>query len=149
LFTTISESTSLETSQIKMPTNTPEPQNPTKSAPQTPGAQSSQTVEAKARSPSKKGKIVILMNPAADHPATQAIDLKEWGRVHVAAPSADFNVLELGEEGPGGYVVAGQHKDVLNYVPPGEVKEGAPSMVAGLIGRGYRDEDAKDLRLFI
>jgi hypothetical protein len=96
----------------------------------------------------EKGTIVILMDPTTDDLETQAIDiLKVWGPVHVATPSADFNVIDLSEEEVGGFVVTGHHKDVLNYVPGDAVREGAPSMVAGLIGRGYRDEDAKGLRV--
>ncbi|KAL2796680.1 hypothetical protein BJX66DRAFT_299074 [Aspergillus keveii] len=96
----------------------------------------------------EKGTIVILMDPTTDSLETQAIDiLKEWGPVHVATPSADFNVIDLSEEEVAGYVVTGHHKDVLNYVPGDKVREGAPSMFAGLVGRGYRDEDAKGLKV--
>ncbi|KAL3494390.1 hypothetical protein BJX62DRAFT_197935 [Aspergillus germanicus] len=96
----------------------------------------------------EKGTIVILMEPTTDSLETQAIDiLKEWGPVHVASPSADFNVIDLREDEAGGFVVTGHHKDVLNYVPGDKVREGAPSMFAGLVGRGYRDEDAKALKV--
>ncbi|KAJ0415220.1 hypothetical protein BJY00DRAFT_266741 [Aspergillus carlsbadensis] len=97
----------------------------------------------------EKGTIVILMTPTPDADlATQAIDiLKVWGPVHVATPSADFNIIDLREEAAGGFVVTGHHNDVLNYVPADALPEGAAGMVAGLIGRGYRDEDAKGLRV--
>ncbi|KAL4861956.1 hypothetical protein BDV12DRAFT_56841 [Aspergillus spectabilis] len=93
------------------------------------------------------GTCVILMNPTADDLANQAIEiLKEWGPVHVGSPAGDFNVIDLeGGDGPTGYIVTGHHNDVLNYVPPGAVKEGALDMVAGLIGRGNRDRDAREL----
>ncbi|KAL2802747.1 hypothetical protein BJX63DRAFT_99248, partial [Aspergillus granulosus] len=93
------------------------------------------------------GTCVILMTPTAEDLAIQAIDiLKEWGPVHVGTPAGDFNVIDLEGE-PGGYVVTGHHNDVLNYVPPDAVEKGAPDMVAGLIGRGNRDADAKELKV--
>ncbi|KAJ6184776.1 hypothetical protein N7519_006077 [Penicillium mononematosum] len=93
------------------------------------------------------GTCVILMNPTSDDLATQATDiLKEWGPVRAGSSAGDFNVINL-EGDPDGYVVTGHHNDVLNYVPAEAVEEGAPDMVAGLIGRGNRDVDASELKV--
>ncbi|KAI9375030.1 hypothetical protein BJX61DRAFT_540179 [Aspergillus egyptiacus] len=95
----------------------------------------------------ENGTCVILMDPTAGDLAEQATEiLKEWGPVHAGTPSGDFNVIDLDDES-GGYVVTGHHKDILNYVAADEVGEGAPSMLAGLTGRGNRDLDARDLKV--
>jgi hypothetical protein len=86
-----------------------------------------------------EGTCVILMQPEEDLAAQAARLLAEWGPVHVATPSADFNVITL--EG-GGWVVTCHHPDILAYVFP---EEAAMEMMAGLVGRQRRNEDSQKL----
>ncbi|KAL3476361.1 hypothetical protein BJX99DRAFT_258491 [Aspergillus californicus] len=110
----------------------------------------------------ENGTCVILMDPASNSSLSeQAIELlKQWGPVHVGSSAGDFNIIELDGEPVSGWVVTGHHRDVLNYVPitvpstspndgDSEGREGfQPSRFqAGLIGRGYRDQDAHELKI--
>ena len=95
----------------------------------------------------ENGTCVILMQPENDL-LKQAQDLlSQYGHVVPGTSSGDFSVLELEELH--GWVVTGQHPDILNYVSPDEVTaEGEPeSLVAGLIGRWHRENDATNLKV--
>jgi hypothetical protein len=62
--------------------------------------------------------------------------------VHPGSPAGDFGVVTLAAAP--GWVVTGDHPDVLNYVGPAEA--GQPSDVrVGLTGRAKRDRDGHEL----
>lgn len=94
------------------------------------------------------GTCVILMEPAGD-PAAQATEfLSKWGPVHVATPSADFQCMELDGEPVSGWIVAGQHPDVLNYILPEDAERaGSGDLQVGLLGRSNRDADGNGLKV--
>jgi len=95
----------------------------------------------------KHGTCVVITNPTGDI-KTQAIDLmKEWGKVTVATPSADFNVIGLRDDP--GWVVTCHHPDILSYVGPDEVEGDTEpqGIVIGLLGRSKRGQDAEELEV--
>jgi hypothetical protein len=46
-----------------------------------------------------------------------------------------------------GWVVTCAHPDILTYLAPEEVEEGASEIVLGLQGRAKRDQDAHEMRI--
>ncbi|KKK17758.1 hypothetical protein ARAM_001342 [Aspergillus rambellii] len=94
------------------------------------------------------GTCVILMEPESDLAAQASEILSTWGPVCAGTPAGDFNVIDLAEPCTG-WVVTGHHPDVLNYVSPQDVTESSTlsDMQIGLLGRGYRDEDANSLNV--
>ena len=91
------------------------------------------------------GTCVIFVNAAGDV-ERQAVELlREWGPVRVGTDAGDFNVVELVEHP--GWVVTCHHPDILTYVDPEEVGEGAAEIMIGLIGRSKRDQDAHELKV--
>lgn len=94
----------------------------------------------------KNGTCVILMQPESDL-AQQAIALlQEWGPVQAGTPAGDFSVYPL-QDGLG-WVVVGQHNDILTYVSPDEFTKEAPAhAVVGLTGRAKRQQDAEELEV--
>jgi hypothetical protein len=94
----------------------------------------------------KNGTCVILMEPEADL-STQAVALmKKWGPVHAGCSAGDFGTINL--TNALGWVVTSHHNDILTYVGPGEVGQpDATDLVVGLLGRGKRDQDARELEI--
>ncbi|KAL4879213.1 hypothetical protein BJY04DRAFT_220331 [Aspergillus karnatakaensis] len=94
------------------------------------------------------GTVVILTSPSSTlSPKEQATEImREWGPVHIGTPAADFNILDLMEEA-GGYMVSGHHRDMLTFVPGSDVEDNAERFVVGMVGRGRRDEDGRDLEV--
>ena len=95
----------------------------------------------------KHGTCVVIKNPTGDIKA-QAIDImKEWGKVTVATPSADFNVIGLRDDP--GWVVTCHHPDILSYVSPDEFQGNSEpqEIVIGLLGRFKRGRDAEELEV--
>ena len=91
------------------------------------------------------GTCVIFVNAVGDV-EKQAVELlREWGPVQVGTDAGDFNVVELVQHP--GWVVTCHHPDILTYVDPEEVGEGAAEVMIGLIGRSKRDQDAHELRV--
>ena len=89
------------------------------------------------------GTCVILANPQQDIAAQATAIMKQWGPVHAGSSAGDFTTISLNKYP--GWVVAGHHKDMLNYVSPDELEEKAPSDVAvGLLGRSKRNQDGED-----
>ncbi|WP_211342917.1 hypothetical protein [Actinomadura pelletieri] len=89
------------------------------------------------------GTCVILMEPEEDL-AAQAVELlREYGPVHAGGPAGDFGTLDL--TAAPGWAVYGHHDDILTYVAPEEVEEGAESVAVGLLGRSKRDRDGHEL----
>jgi hypothetical protein len=91
------------------------------------------------------GTCVIFVNAVGDV-ERQAVELlREWGPVQVGTDAGDFTVVELAEHP--GWVVTCHHPDILTYVDPEEVGEGAAEIMIGLIGRSKRDQDAHELKV--
>ncbi|OJJ53355.1 hypothetical protein ASPSYDRAFT_36298 [Aspergillus sydowii CBS 593.65] len=94
------------------------------------------------------GTCVILMEPTGDLAAQATEFLSKWGPVHVATPSADFQCMELDGEPVSGWIVAGQHPDVLNYILPEDAERaGSGDLQVGLLGRSNRDADGNELKV--
>ena len=96
----------------------------------------------------KHGTCVVLAEPGGDDLAGQAeAVLREFGPVRPGSPAAAFGTIPL-ESAPG-WVVTGQHPDVLTYVSPGEVSQTDDNLnlAVGLTGRAKRDQDARDLTI--
>ena len=69
--------------------------------------------------------------------------LKTNGPVVSGTPSGDFGLVELKDHL--GWVVTGDHPDILNYVAPDEAQKDRSDRAIGLIGRNKRDMDGKEL----
>ncbi|WP_353946925.1 hypothetical protein ABII15_00520 [Streptomyces sp. HUAS MG91] len=77
--------------------------------------------------------------------AEQAIELlKQFGPVRAGSSAGDFGVLDL--KGIEGWLVTGQHNDVLTYVGPDEPQDQSHISV-GLLGRSKRHLDGTELRV--
>ncbi|HEX2312473.1 MAG TPA: hypothetical protein VHJ17_01990 [Thermomonospora sp.] len=91
------------------------------------------------------GTVVVLTEPGDDLADEATGVLREYGPVHAGSPSADFGVIDL-EDAPG-WVVYGQHSDVLTYVAPDELDDDPDDLAVGLHGRAKRDADGTDLQV--
>lgn len=93
------------------------------------------------------GTCLILMQPEADLVAQAQQIMSTWGTVIAGSAAADFNVLSLPDP-PWGWIVAGHHPDMLNYVSPVDFIDSNPShLKIGLSGRENRDLDAHSLKV--
>jgi hypothetical protein len=94
----------------------------------------------------KNGTCVILVEPEADLSAQALALMEEWGPVHAGSSAGDFGTIDL-TNAPG-WVVTSHHNDILTYVAPDEVGQPDPTdLVVGLLGRGKRDQDARELEI--
>lgn len=90
------------------------------------------------------GTCVVLMAPDGE-PADQAIGiLRQFGPAHAGSPAGDFGVIDL--EDAEGWVVTGDHNDVLTYVGPDEPADGS-QIAVGLFGRAKRHRDGTELHV--
>ena len=93
------------------------------------------------------GTCLILMQPEANLAAQAQQIMSTWGTVIAGSAAADFNVLSL-PDSPGGWIVAGHHPDMLNYVSPEDFTDPNSShLKIGLLGRENRDRDAYALKI--
>lgn len=69
--------------------------------------------------------------------------LRKHGPVIPGTPTGDFGLVEL--KNHLGWVVTGDHPDILNYVSADEVHEDRSDLAIGLIGRNKRELDEKEL----
>ena len=69
--------------------------------------------------------------------------LRKHGPVIAGTPTGDFGLVELKDHL--GWVVTGDHPDILNYVSEDEVHEDRSDPTIGLIGRNKRELDGKEL----
>jgi hypothetical protein len=89
------------------------------------------------------GTCVVLPTPAEDLVGQATGILREYGPVGPGSPAGDFGVIEL--TAAPGWVVTGDHPDVINYVAPGEVAQPSDDIRIGLTGRAKRDRDGHEL----
>lgn len=88
---------------------------------------------------------VALTVPEEDL-ARQATELlREFGPVHPGSPSGD--ILCSGLKNAEGWIVGGDRSDIVTYVAPGEVHEGAETVAIGIFGRSKRHLDGTELRI--
>ena len=77
---------------------------------------------------------VILMEPEEDLAQQAKNLLKEYGPYQVGTGSADMNVITL--KNYPGWVVIGQHRDILNYVSPEDSgSDSKNTATIGILGR--------------
>ena len=94
----------------------------------------------------KNGTCVILVESEADLSAQALALMKERGPVQAGSSAGDFETIEL-MNAPG-WVVTSHHNDILTYVAPDEIEHyDSSDLVVGLIGRGKRDKDARELEI--
>jgi len=94
----------------------------------------------------KNGTCVILVESEADLSAQALALMKERGPVQAGSSAGDFETIEL-MNAPG-WVVTSHHNDILTYVAPDEIEQyDSTDLVVGLIGRGKRDKDARELEI--
>jgi hypothetical protein len=90
------------------------------------------------------GTCVVLTTPEGDL-AEQATELlKVFGPVHAGSPAADFGVLRLKDAE--GWLVTGDHDDVLTHVGPDEPHDQS-EIAVGLFGRSKRHQDGTELHV--
>ena len=94
----------------------------------------------------KHNTCVILMEPEQDLGKQAIALLKEYGPYQVGTSSADMRVIKL-QNFPG-WVVLGQHPDILDYVSEEEIgTEDINDVSIGIIGRHNRATDARELEI--
>ncbi|MER5197284.1 hypothetical protein ACWD3J_29200 [Streptomyces sp. NPDC002755] len=90
------------------------------------------------------GTCVVVMAPDGEL-AEQATEiLKKYGPAHAGSSSGDFGVIDLKDAE--GWVVTGQHNDVLTYVGPDEPRDSS-EIAVGLFGRSKRHRDGTELHV--
>jgi hypothetical protein len=96
----------------------------------------------------RHGTCVVLSDPDpdADLAAEAIIILREFGPVHPGSPAGDFGTITL-DPAPG-YVVYGDHNDVLTFVAPDELTD-TTDLAIGLHGRRKRDRAGHDLEVVL
>ncbi|MFE2586900.1 hypothetical protein [Streptomyces sp. NPDC059378] len=90
------------------------------------------------------GTCVVLTAPEGDLADQATGILREFGPVHVGSPAGDFGVIDLKDAE--GWVVTGQHNDVLTYVGPDEPHERS-DIAIGVFGRSKRHRDGTELHV--
>ncbi len=71
--------------------------------------------------------------------------LRKYGRIIPGTPLGDFNVTPLKDNL--GWVVTGNHPDILNFVAADDVKEKSDDEKIDLLGRERKELDAKELKI--
>ncbi|MFJ9024980.1 hypothetical protein ACIRPU_34155 [Streptomyces sp. NPDC102259] len=90
------------------------------------------------------GTCVVVTAPDGEL-AEQATEvLKAYGPAHAGSSSGDFGVIDLKDAE--GWVVTGEHVDVLTYVGPDEPGDRA-EIAVGLFGRSKRHRDGTELHV--
>ena len=86
---------------------------------------------------------------AGEEPVAHATELlREWGPVRPGSPAGDFNVLQPKEGGSEGWVILSHHGLIATLVTPAEMANSPQQDLAvGLLGRGKRDLDARELEV--
>lgn len=90
------------------------------------------------------GTCVVLTAPEGDLAEQATGILRTFGPVHAGSPAADFGVINVKDAD--GWVVTGDHQDVLTYVGPDE-PGGQEDFAVGLYGRSKRHRDGTELRV--
>ena len=92
----------------------------------------------------KHGTCVVVADPKGDLAARAIEILKKWGPAHAGSTGGGLNVNQV-TECPG-WLVTGEHPDVMNYVGPEEGGNNLGLQI-GLTGRMKRDKDSKQLEV--
>lgn len=71
--------------------------------------------------------------------------LEKHGRIIPGTPLGDFNVTPLKDNL--GWIITGDHPDILNFVATDEIQEKSDDLKIGLLGRERRDLDSKELEI--
>lgn len=71
--------------------------------------------------------------------------LGRYGKIIPGTPLGDFNVTPLKDNL--GWVVTGDHLDILNFVGFDEIEEKSDDMKIGLLGREKKELDSKELKI--
>lgn len=71
--------------------------------------------------------------------------LKKYGQIIAGTPLGDFNVLPLKDNL--GWVVTGDHPDILNFIAGDEIEEKPDDVKIGLLGRERKESDSKELKI--
>jgi hypothetical protein len=90
------------------------------------------------------GTCVVLVSPEGELAEQATGILGEFGPVHAGSPAGDFGVIDVSDAD--GWVVTGDHPDVLTYVAPDEPRDGS-EVAVGLCGRSKRHRDGTELRV--
>ena len=94
----------------------------------------------------ENGTCLILTEPQQDLATQAKAIMSEWGPVYYGSCSGNFIVINL--LNCPGWVVTGDHPDLLSYVSPDEFEEDEPSdFIIGLRGKKKQDADAKYLKI--
>ncbi|REE98527.1 hypothetical protein [Thermomonospora umbrina] len=91
------------------------------------------------------GTVVVLTEPGDDLEGEATGILRDHGPVRAGTPSADFGIVDL-DDAPG-WVIYGDHPDVLTYVAPDELDADPEDLAVGLHGRAKRNDDGTELRI--
>lgn len=71
--------------------------------------------------------------------------LRKYGRIIAGTPLGDFNVTPLKDNL--GWVVTGDHPDILNFIATDDMRERSDDVKVGLLGRERKELDAKELKI--
>src|SRR5262245_36239591 len=92
------------------------------------------------------GTCVVLAAPGPDLAAQARAILQEYGPAGDDSAVGDFAATVPLPDGRG-WLVAGQHDDIVTFVGRDEVAPGTPDAAVGRLGRARREQDAADLRV--
>ena len=91
-----------------------------------------------------KNGTVVVVREGGDLSLKAKEILKEHGPVRPGSPGGDFSVVQLNEE-LGGWVVTGDHPDIMTHVGLDEMGDDTKDFIVGIYGRGKRGDDAESL----
>ncbi|WP_329493176.1 hypothetical protein [Kitasatospora herbaricolor] len=90
------------------------------------------------------GTCVVLTDPAEDLAGQATEILGAFGPARPGSPSGDFGVINVRDAD--GWVVTGDHRDILTYVAPEDLDDRA-DLTIGLRGRAKRHLDGSELHV--
>ncbi|MFE5770355.1 hypothetical protein ACFQ7O_18545 [Streptomyces sp. NPDC056485] len=90
------------------------------------------------------GTCVVLTEPEGELAELAADLMKKFGPARAGSPAGDFGVIDLKDTE--GWVVTGDHSDVLTYVGLDEPQDRS-QIAVGLLGRSKRHQDGTELHI--
>jgi hypothetical protein len=94
----------------------------------------------------ENGTCIVLTDPGADVTAQAQAILREFGRAADGSEIGDLAATIPLDDGRG-WLVGGQHSDIVTFVSREEVAPGTPEAAIGRIGRTRREQDTEQLRV--